>query len=114
VGKHRRMKCRHCRYVRNTIGRGLCERCHAVPGVKERYTPLPHPKRSNPPSEDSYTVEQVEACVAEQLQRLPRWWAAEAERGLAVSGSLTDTRARDYYERVRTRFVMPRKWRTMR
>jgi hypothetical protein len=108
------MKCRHCHHLRATIGRGLCEKCHAQPGVKERYPPLPKPQRPKPPPEDSYTVEQVEQCVAEQLQRLPKWWAAEAARGLAISHSMTDARARDYYERVRTRFVLPRKWRTMR
>lgn len=31
--------CRHCSRARSTRGRGLCGRCHATPGVKERYPP---------------------------------------------------------------------------
>ncbi|AMV24555.1 hypothetical protein VT84_09180 [Gemmata sp. SH-PL17] len=73
--------CAHCgKALRSKpAGRGLCWVCYRDPAV---FAATP-PKRPGPPPREP-TAAEVEATVAAQLERLPRWWAAECGRGPRV------------------------------
>ncbi len=73
-------ECRHCR-VRVANGtRGLCRGCQADPAVKGRYAPLRDTGR--PPKGDPtahMTAAELDAVIAEEMARLPAWWAKHAD-----------------------------------
>ncbi len=77
--------CRHCHKFRLMRCRKLCTACHAKPEVRELY---PKERRRTTQVEmdedadllgDDATAEEVERCIAEQMECLPSWWA-DAEK----------------------------------
>ncbi len=71
------MPCRHCGRGCPKRPRGLCHRCYKTPGVKDLHPPL------NAGALGRYyepTEEEVEATIATQMARLPRWWDEESRR----------------------------------
>jgi hypothetical protein len=65
------MLCRHCQVKPARRARGLCWGCYYAPGVRERY-----PASARGPQREP-TAAEVEATVAEQMQKLPDWWHSE-------------------------------------
>ena len=74
--------CRHCRLPRYIGSRGLCSTCYRDPWVRKLYRPKHAYPTGRPHDDDKgsdLTAEQVEALVAEQMTRLPKWFVVETE-----------------------------------
>lgn len=82
-----RLPCLHCgRNKSVTRVRGLCSKCYDDRDVRAQY-----PDGRSAPREDDPSEAELEALIAEQMQRLPKWWAAEVEREQA--GDANEARA---------------------
>lgn len=87
--------CRHCNRYQTVHSRGLCWTCYRTPGLKDQYPPMPKAEASRLGAKASLekrqamreefgteepTDEQLEAMIAEQRKKLPRWWKDDAEQ----------------------------------
>lgn len=69
--------CAHCKEYRWMNGRGLCQRCHKNPEIREAHEPIRNCATGREP-----TDEELEAIIAEQMANLPDWWNDSSEREL--------------------------------
>lgn len=80
--KDRQGVCRHCNQGRATRSRKLCYGCFQNTDIRELY---PRSKRggvggtNGKPKNEEPTEEELEAIIAEQMKRLPKWWYRDAE-----------------------------------
>lgn len=78
----------HCRHCRSPLsrprgaGRGLCWTCYREPAVFVAYGTLPKgpDRESRRRLEVEPTETELAAIIAEQMARLPDWWAGECDR----------------------------------
>ena len=79
------MSCRNCGKPKVNRPRGLCWGCFYCLAIRERYAPLGALGEAGAKGhrDEEPTTEDLDALIAEQMKRLPRWWwsdVAEMER----------------------------------
>lgn len=78
-----RKPCQHCG-TEGGYPRGLCYRCYSDKDIRSQYgsdsPAFVYSQRGEP------TAEEVERCVAEQMQCLPEWWDSESRRMARLEG----------------------------
>ena len=73
--REKTLPCVHCERISRRIRRGLCERCYKDHTIRAAHANLSC--RREP------TAEEVERCIAEQMQCLPSWWWEHERRMIA-------------------------------